>query len=84
MLREQTARMASTAACAPERQYQTLEGPKWSLWLDAIPLLESAFHEASKRIGIDNAIYVDYDRWRWAEAEALLRTGWTPDGYTEQ
>jgi hypothetical protein len=74
-VRDMAATLASAGACSGENQFGVFEAFKSPDWHDALALLWQAYKVAD----------VDYDdgtaerhRQLWAEAEAMLRTGWAP------
>lgn len=77
-VREEAAMLLSACACCGENQYRVLEDGFPDASREALSLMYSAFAAAS----IDSEGYpfnaTLASRWYWAEAEALLRTGWTP------
>jgi hypothetical protein len=74
-VRELAATMASACACSGEHQFGVCESFKAPHWIDAIGLLGAAYKVAS--VAHDDGAR-ERDRQEWAEAEAMLRTGWSP------
>jgi hypothetical protein len=74
-VREEAAVLASAGACAGEHQCFVFEAFKTPRFTQALSLLYSAYQAV--RVD-DHDGEVERRRQEWAEAEAMLRTGWTP------
>ena len=77
-VREEAAMLLSACACCGENQYRVIEEGFPNASRDALSLMYSAFAAAS----IDHADlpigHPTLSRQYWAEAESMIRCGWSP------
>ena len=76
--RELAAKMASACACAGEHQRRVLEeGFPDGLHGNAFHLFCKAYYATPEHTGY--GVGRTAERARWAEAEAMIRCGWSPE-----